>query len=87
MILGSIYVTAGAIAAGRAHWRFSRRCTWPFLRPGRYCGCCKPAVALLAGIPSVIYGLFGLTVLVPFVRDVFGGQGNLHSHRLHPAGA
>ena len=32
-------------------------------------------MSLLAGIPSVIYGLFGLTVLVPFIRDVFGGRG------------
>ncbi len=32
-------------------------------------------MSLLAGIPSVIYGLFGLTLLVPFVRETFGGKG------------
>ena len=32
----------------------------------------KPAVDLLAGIPSVVYGFFGMVVLVPFVRDFFG---------------
>lgn len=32
----------------------------------------KPAVELLAGIPSVVYGFFGLVVLVPFVREFFG---------------
>ena len=36
----------------------------------------KPAVELLAGIPSVVYGFFGLVVLVPFIRDTFGGDGN-----------
>ena len=36
----------------------------------------KPAVELLAGIPSVVYGFFGLVVLVPFVRDHFGGNGS-----------
>ena len=36
----------------------------------------KPAVNLLAGIPSVVYGFFGLVVLVPFVRNTFGGNGN-----------
>lgn len=35
----------------------------------------KPAVELLAGIPSVVYGFFGLVVVVPFIRDVFGGTG------------
>ena len=35
----------------------------------------KPAVELLAGIPSVVYGFFGLVVLVPFVRDNLGGTG------------
>ncbi|MEG2174568.1 MAG: phosphate ABC transporter permease subunit PstC, partial [Oscillospiraceae bacterium] len=34
-----------------------------------------PAVELLAGIPSIVYGFFGLMVLVPLVRRVFGGTG------------
>lgn len=31
---------------------------------------------LLAGIPSIVYGFFGMMVLVPFVRNAFGGDGN-----------
>jgi phosphate transport system permease protein len=36
----------------------------------------KPAINLLAGIPSIVYGFFGLVVIVPFIRDTFGGDGN-----------
>ena len=32
----------------------------------------KPVIELLAGIPSVVYGFFGLVVLVPIIHDVFG---------------
>lgn len=35
----------------------------------------KPTIQSLAGIPSVIYGFFGLVVLVPFIRETFGGTG------------
>ncbi|WP_138494262.1 phosphate ABC transporter permease subunit PstC [Paenibacillus pinistramenti] len=35
----------------------------------------QPVVELLAGIPSVVYGFIGLSVLVPFLRSVFPGQG------------
>lgn len=35
----------------------------------------KTSIELLAGIPSIIYGLFGLSAVVPFVRNVFGGNG------------
>lgn len=35
----------------------------------------KAAVNLMAGIPSVVYGFFGLVVLVPFIREAFGGRG------------
>ena len=36
----------------------------------------KIAIDLLAGIPSVVYGFFGLMVIVPFVRNAFGGNGS-----------
>lgn len=35
----------------------------------------KPIIETFAGIPSVVYGFFGLTVLVPIIRDIFGGSG------------
>lgn len=74
MILGSLYVTAGAIMIGvpvgilTAAFlaRFcSARC-YPLIKTG---------VELMAGIPSVVYGFFGLVVLVPFVRNTIGGKG------------
>ena len=75
MILGSIYVTAGAAVIGvpigiltavfMAHY-----C------PSKLYRILKPAINLLAGIPSIVYGFFGLVVIVPFIRDTFGGDGN-----------
>lgn len=35
----------------------------------------QPVIELLVGIPSVVYGVIGLTVVVPFVRSIFGGTG------------
>lgn len=75
MIIGSLYVTAGAIVIGVPVGIF----TAVFL--AKYCPkklyrFIKPAVDLLAGIPSVIYGFFGLVVLVPLVRTHLGGDGN-----------
>lgn len=35
----------------------------------------QPVIELLVGIPSVVYGFIGLTILVPFVRQNFGGTG------------
>ncbi|MDN4592931.1 phosphate ABC transporter permease subunit PstC [Polycladomyces subterraneus] len=35
----------------------------------------QPVIELLVGIPSVVYGFVGLTVIVPFLRDVTGGPG------------
>ena len=36
----------------------------------------RSAVSLLAGIPSVVYGFFGLVVIVPLIRTIFGGSGS-----------
>lgn len=35
----------------------------------------QPVIELLVGIPSVVYGFIGLTVIVPFIRSIFGGTG------------
>ena len=74
MILGSLYVTLGALAIGVSVGLLSAI----FL--ARFCSerlhrVLKPAVELLAGIPSVIYGFFGLVIIIPFVRQHFGGSG------------
>lgn len=75
MIVGSLYITAGAIIVGVPVGLM----TAVFL--SRFCPewlhkIIKPALDLLAGIPSVVYGFFGLMVIVPFVRNVFGGNGS-----------
>ena len=74
MIIGSIYVTAGAIVVGvplgiGTAVFLARFCPAPLYRV------LKPAVNLLAGIPSIVYGFFGLTVLVPAVQALFGTSG------------
>lgn len=70
-ILGSIYVTAGAIVVGVPVGIFTAVFMARFC-PDRLYRFVKPAVDLLAGIPSVVYGFFGMVVMVPFVRDFFG---------------
>lgn len=76
MIMGSIYVTAGAIVIGVPVGiltsvfmaEYCPKKIYPFL---------KSATELLAGIPSVVYGFFGLVVLVPLIRSLFReGDGN-----------
>lgn len=71
MILGSIYVTAGAIIIGVPIGILTAIFMAKFCPQSLY-RFMKPAVELLAGIPSVVYGFFGLVVLVPFVREFFG---------------
>ena len=76
MIIGSIYVTAGAIVIGVPIGLL----TAVFL--ARYCPAgmykiVKPGVELLAGIPSVVYGFFGMVVIVPFIRNNFGGGNSI----------
>jgi phosphate transport system permease protein len=71
MIIGSLYVTAGAIAVGVPIGVLTAIFMAKFCPPFLY-RFLKPATQLLAGIPSVVYGFFGLIVIVPFVRDTFG---------------
>lgn len=72
MILGSLYVTAGAIIIGVPIGVLTAVFMAKFCPPKIY-RVLKPAVNLLAGIPSVVYGFFGLVVIVPMIRDVFAG--------------
>ena len=75
MILGSIYVTAGAIVIGApvgilTSVFMAEYCPKKIYRP------LKMATELLAGIPSIVYGFFGLVVLVPIIRTLFQGKTN-----------
>lgn len=74
MIIGSIYVTAGAILIGVP---IGLLCAIFMARfcPKKLYKVLKPAIDLLAGIPSIVYGFFGLVVITPIIRDSFGGSG------------
>ena len=71
MIIGSIYVTAGAILVGVPVGILAAIYMATFCNERVY-KIVKPAVDLLAGIPSVVYGFFGMVVLVPTFRNMFG---------------
>lgn len=71
MILGSVYVTAGALIVGVP---IGILCA-VFLAcycPEKLYKFLKPAVDLLAGIPSIVYGFFGLVVIVPILQNLVG---------------
>ena len=70
MILGSIYVTAGAILVGVPIGLLTAIYMSRFASPAIN-RVMLPAVQLLAGIPSVVYGLVGMIVLVPAIRNLF----------------
>lgn len=70
MIVGSLYVTAGAAIIGVPIGILTAVYMARFCPPGLY-RFLKPAVDLLAGIPSIVYGFFGLVVIVPLVRNSF----------------
>jgi phosphate transport system permease protein len=74
MIIGSIMVTIGSlfigIPFGLACAIFLTEFSTPRLRQ-----ILKPVIELLAGIPSVVYGFMGVVILIPFIRNTFGGPG------------
>ncbi len=74
MIVGSLMVTAGAMVIGMV---FGLGCAILLTQycPPRMVSIIKPAIELLAGIPSVVYGFIGVAILVPFIRDYLGGPG------------
>ena len=74
MIIGSLYITAGAMIIGvpigiLTAVYLAKFCPKPIYR------ILKPIVNLMAGIPSVVYGFFGLMVLVPAISKIGGGTG------------
>ena len=70
MIVGSLYVTAGSIIVGVPIGILAAVFLAKFCPKGIY-RLLKPAVELMAGIPSIVYGFFGMMVLVPFIREHF----------------
>ncbi len=74
MIVGSLWVTFGALLVG-VPFGLAVAIFMVDLAPPRLAALMRPAVQLLAGIPSVIYGFIGLTFLAPLVRATFGGPG------------
>lgn len=74
MIVASLYVTALAVAIGLVVGLFSALCLFKFC-PKILVTPIRQAVNLLAGIPSVIFGLFGMKFIVPFLRDTLSPNG------------
>lgn len=74
MIVGSVYVTAGAILFGVPMGILCAVFMSGFC-PKKLYPLLKPAIELMAGIPSIVYGFFGLVVIVPLMQDLFGGSG------------
>jgi phosphate transport system permease protein len=74
MVAGTLQITLGALVLGVplgiACATFLAEVAPPFVAKVVH-----PAIELLAGIPSVVYGFFGLMVVVPYIRDHFGGPG------------
>ncbi len=78
MILGSVYVTGLALVIGVPIGLLTAIFMARFC-PKKLYKVVKPAVDLLAGIPSVVYGFFGMVIIVPVVRaltDALGARGN-----------
>lgn len=75
MIIGSIYVTLGAVIVGVPIGIMTAVYLVFYAKESMY-KILKPIVDLMAGIPSIIYGFFGLMVIAPVIRDVFGGTGH-----------
>ena len=71
MIVGSLYVTGISILIDVPLGLFTAL-YMTYFAPKKLYRVMKPAVELLAGIPSIVYGFFGLMVLVPMFRTVFG---------------
>ncbi len=74
MIAGSLMVTFGALVIG-VPLGLSCAVFLTEFSSKRTRRVVKPVIELLAGIPSVVYGFMGIVILVPFIRETFGGPG------------
>lgn len=74
MIVGSIFTTAGAVIIGLPTGILTAVFICEYA-PKPVSAVLNPAIDLLAGIPSVVYGFFGLVVIVPLINTYFGGKG------------
>ncbi|HET9223788.1 MAG TPA: phosphate ABC transporter permease subunit PstC, partial [Roseiflexaceae bacterium] len=74
MIVGSLWLTFGSLVIG-VPLGLAVAIFMVELAPPRLAALMRPAIQLLAGIPSVIYGFIGLTLLAPLVRSALGGPG------------
>ncbi len=74
-ILGSIYVTAGSVIIG-VPTALLTAVFLAFYCPKKLYPILKAMVNLMAGIPSVVYGFFGLVLIVPLMRDLTGHDGS-----------
>ena len=74
MIVASLYVTALSVVIGVGIGLFTAICLYKFC-PKKIVAPIRHMINLLAGIPSVIYGLFGMTVIVPYIRDYISPTG------------
>ncbi|HHW18469.1 MAG TPA: phosphate ABC transporter permease subunit PstC [Firmicutes bacterium] len=74
MLVGSFMVTGGALVIGIPLGLGCAVYLSEFSSPG-VARLLKSMIELLAGIPSVVFGFIGLTVVVPFIRTYFGGPG------------
>ena len=74
MIAASLYVTALSVIVGVGVGLMTAICLYKFC-PKKIVAPIRQLINLLAGIPSVIYGLFGVTEIVPFIRDYISPNG------------
>lgn len=71
MILGTLYVTGGAMIIGVPIGILTAIYLARFC-PERLYKVLSPAVQLMAGIPSIVYGFFALNLITPFIREIQG---------------
>jgi len=74
LLVGSFLVTAGAVAIG-APLGVAVAIFLSEIASPKVANLIRPTVELLAGIPSVIYGFFGIMIIIPLVRNLIGGAG------------